>query len=126
MLSTERSRRKVTGGFYKKAKKKKSANLASIPSFTKVSDKTKVRFKRMRGGQIKPTLLISNKINVFDPSTKKSQVTEIISVIESPSNRNFIRRNIITKGAVVNTKLGKVKVTSRPGQEGAINGLLIH
>ena len=77
------------------------------------------------GGHAKNTLISANKINILDPKTKKAQVTEILTVVESPANRNFIRRNIITKGSVVNTKAGKVKVTSRPGQDGMINGILV-
>ena len=57
--------------------------------------------------------------------TKKIQKTEVLTVVDSPANRNFIRRNIITKGSILETKLGKVKVTSRPGQEGMLNGVLI-
>ena len=48
-----------------------------------------------------------------------------MNVIENPSNPHLVRRNILTKGAVVETKLGKAKVTSRPGQEGTLNGVLI-
>ncbi|MDO5821049.1 MAG: 30S ribosomal protein S8e, partial [Methanobrevibacter sp.] len=33
--------------------------------------------------------------------------------------------NIITKGAIVETEIGNAKVTSRPGQDGIINGVLL-
>ena len=125
MLSKERSRRKVTGGFYKKSRKKKSANLSALPTFTKVGKVNQLIVKRSKGGYSKPTMFIANKINVVDPKTKKFSLTDIVTVVESPANRNFIRRNIITKGSIVNTKLGKVKVTSRPGQEGFVNGIFI-
>ena len=61
----------------------------------------------------------------MNPKTKKSQKAELKTVVESPANRNFVRRNIITKGSVVETSLGKVKITSRPGQEGTLNGVLV-
>lgn len=125
MLSQERSRRKVSGGLYRASRKKKQFNLSSIPTFTKVGSANDIRTKRNLGGSLKQTLFTANKINVLNPKTKKAQVTEIVSVVESPSNRNFIRRSIITKGSIVDTKLGKVKVTSRPGQEGSINGILV-
>ncbi|MHA1475907.1 MAG: 30S ribosomal protein S8e, partial [Promethearchaeota archaeon] len=38
---------------------------------------------------------------------------------------DYNRRNILTKGAIVKTKLGLVKITSRPGQTGQINGKLL-
>ena len=52
-------------------------------------------------------------------------ITDIVNVVENPANPHLVRRNIITKGCVVETKLGKAKVTSRPGQEGSVNGVLI-
>ena len=48
-----------------------------------------------------------------------------MTVVENTANTHFVRRNIITKGAVVDTSLGRVKVTSRPGQHGMINGVLV-
>ena len=41
------------------------------------------------------------------------------------ADKNLETRNIMNKGAVVQTNLGKVKITSRPGQNGAIAGVLI-
>ena len=120
----EHSKRKVSGGRYVPARKKILANMGSMPAFTKLGE-TKVKIKRKLGGTLKSSIFSANKINVLNPKTKKSQVTEIVSVIENPSNRNFVRRSIITKGAILETKLGKVKVTSRPGQEGTFNGILI-
>ena len=120
----KRSKRKVTGGRYRAFSKKKLANVGSIPTLTKVG-KRKAKPRAERGSAIKHILLSIDKINVMNPKTKKSQVTEITTVVESPANRHFIRRNIITKGTILETKLGKVKVTSRPGQEGTLNGVLI-
>ena len=51
--------------------------------------------------------------------------TEIISVVENPANIHYVRRNIMTKGAIIETELGKAKITSRPGQTGTINAILI-
>ncbi|PIN87382.1 30S ribosomal protein S8e, partial [Candidatus Woesearchaeota archaeon CG10_big_fil_rev_8_21_14_0_10_32_24] len=55
----------------------------------------------------------------------KTQKTVIVTVVENPSNPHLVRRNILTKGAVVETKMGKARITSRPGQEGTLNGVLI-
>lgn len=118
------SKRKITGGRYRASGKKVLSLMGSMPTHTKVGTK-KIKLRREKGGLFKQTLLTSDKINVMNPKTKKAQTTEILTVIESPSNRHFIRRNIITKGTILETKLGKVKVTSRPGQEGTLNGVLI-
>lgn len=120
----ERSKRKITGGRYKMYRKKRLANTGSMPTLTKVGDK-RLKIKRARAGLLKQTLLSINKVNVLNSKTKKSQISEIVKVIDSPANRNFVRRNIITKGTILETKIGKVKVTSRPGQEGTLNAVLI-
>ena len=49
----------------------------------------------------------------------------MVTVLDSPADANFVRRNILTKGAVVDTDKGKVRVTSRPGKDGVINGVLV-
>ena len=94
--------------------------MGSMPALTKVGERRVKNKKRS-----KQVLLSVNQINVFIPKTKKVQKADIVTVVESPANRNFIRRNIITKGSILDTKLGKVKVTSRPGQEGTLSGILI-
>jgi len=61
----------------------------------------------------------------MNPKTKKASVTDLKTILESPANRHFVRRNIITKGAVIETPNGKAKVTNRPSQEGFVNAVLI-
>jgi len=46
-------------------------------------------------------------------------------VVESPSNVNYIRRNIMTKGSLIKTEKGVARITSRPGQEGSLNAVLL-
>lgn len=91
---------------------------------TKLSDQRKARVKRTLGGHHKTSLISAKEINVADKKGK-TIMTDILNVIENPANPNLVRRNIMTKGTVVETKLGKVKVTSRPGQEGSVNGVLL-
>ena len=84
----------------------------------------RLRKIRTRGGNEKLRLATANKINVTD-ANGKTQVVDILGVIENTANPNYVRRNIITKGAIVETPEGNAKVTSRPGQDGVINGILI-
>lgn len=123
MLTNKRAKRKVTGGRYKHVLKKE-VNKASLATHTKLEER-KVKISRSRSGEKKLRLLSENKVNVFDSKSKKSNVVKITNVVETPSNRHLVRRNIITKGAIVETEIGKVKITSRPGQEGTLNGILI-
>ena len=61
----------------------------------------------------------------MDRRTKKTVKSKILSVLENPANPNYVRRNIITKGAIIDTDIGTARVTSRPGQHGMINAILI-
>jgi len=63
--------------------------------------------------------------NVYDPKQKKVLKTNVLTVKANPSNPNYVQRNIINKSAIVGTDLGDVLITSRPGQDGALNGVLI-
>lgn len=82
----------------------------------------KVRPKRVRGGAYKQIILSSDTANVAVRSEYKK--AKILTVSANPADNQFVRRNIITKGAIIDTDLGKARVTSRPGQNGIINAIL--
>jgi small subunit ribosomal protein S8e len=84
-----------------------------------------IKKNRIRGNKYKFSAKTINTAHVIDPETNKTEKTEIKSVVDNPANINYIRRNIITKGAVIETPLGHAKVTSRPGQVGMVNAVLI-
>jgi small subunit ribosomal protein S8e len=119
-----KSVRKLTGARTKSNRNKRKMEFGRDPAETKIGDR-KIKKIRTKGGQEKIRLTNDQKINVVDPNNNKVQVADILSVVENQANTHFVRRNIITKGAVVDTSLGKVKVTSRPGQHGIINGIII-
>ncbi len=118
------SLRKPSGGRAKLSKNKRKSELGKSAAETKISER-KVKNIRTKGGNKKIRLTNDNKINVVNPGTNKVEVAEILSVIENSANTHFVRRNIITKGAIIETSAGKVRVTSRPGQHGVINGVLV-
>ncbi len=118
-----RSKTTNTGSRYKDARKQKSRELGNQPTLTKVSA-TKVATRRVIGGNEKSRMLSVDVANVFDTKTNKHVKAKILSVTENPANRNFTRRNIITKGTILETEKGTAIVTSRPGQEGSINAVL--
>ena len=78
-----------------------------------------------RGNQRKDSAKTINIAYVVDQEAKKTNKTEIKSVLDNPANINYIRRNIINKGAIIETGLGKAQVTSRPGQTGVVNAVLL-
>jgi small subunit ribosomal protein S8e len=116
--------RKPSGGRIRFPRKKRRYELGREPVYTHVAPLRK-KVVRVRGGNKKIKLLRADEINVYNPKTGKSEKAKIVSVIENPANPHFAHRNIITKGAIVETSLGKVKVTSRPGQHGVLNGVLL-
>ena len=122
-ISQARSKRKVSGGLYKSHRKKRSYELGNLPTLTKLKE-TKAKKVRILGGKYKYRLLNTDMINVYDKKTKKYSKVKIKTVVETPANRHFVRRGIITKGTIVDTELGKAKVTNRPGQEKILNGIL--
>lgn len=123
-ISQHRSRRKVSGGLYKDFRKKRLSDLGRDPTMTKIG-KTKVRNIRARSAIIKKAILTTDIVNVLDPKTNKCKKVKIKTVIDNPANRHFIRRNILTKGTTIETEIGKAKITSRPGQHGVLNAVLI-
>ncbi len=120
----DRSQRKPTGGMNKSSRTKKLHMLGDVPSLT-VIDQKRVRVKKTKGGSEKRSLLAGDTANVYNPKTKKFSKAKIKMVKESASNRNYVRRNIMTKGTVIDTDKGLAKITNRPGQEGSISAVLV-
>jgi small subunit ribosomal protein S8e len=124
VVSQYKSNQRETGAKYKPLRKKRKCDMGRTPTFTKL-DEMKVKTLRVLGGNHKARVTNADKVNVFDKKEKKCRVVKIKTVLENPANRNFIRRNIITKGTIVDTELGKARITSRPGQSGTLNAVLI-
>ena len=124
VLTSHRSKRKSTGRKYRSYRSKRIFEIRSAAALTKVGER-RVKVRRAVGGLIKRFLLADNQINVYDAKSKKYSKVEVKAVVENTANRHFVRRNILTKGAVVSTDLGNVKITSRPGQEAVLNGILV-
>jgi small subunit ribosomal protein S8e len=111
-----------TGGRRKKIKDKKLSHIGGTFVSTKVADKD-VRIKRRtRGGNSTLNLKKAVSVNVV---TKEGMKKAKISKVLESHNREYVRRGIITRGAVLETDVGKVKVTNRVGQDGIINGVLV-
>ncbi len=121
-----RDKKKPSGGkrsWYYKVKRKYAYGRYFIPTVLSGSD---VRVKiRVRGGNEKVRLRKVSTAIVSDPETGKSQKARILRVLETPANREYSRRNIIVKGTVIETSVGKAVVTSRPGQNGIVNAVLL-
>jgi len=122
----EPSRKKVsagTGGRKRKFRDKKLAHMGGGFTATKVNAEEDRYVKRGRGGTTKVKARRAGFVNVLMDG-KKTKKAKILSVVES-HNPQYARQNIITKGAVLNTEVGKVRVTNRVGQDGVVNGILV-
>ncbi|MCD6107955.1 MAG: 30S ribosomal protein S8e [Thermoplasmata archaeon] len=119
-----RSERSKTGRKIREARGRRKFEIGREALLTTIGP---IRTKkiRTRGGHQKTILLSTNIANVLDPKTGKTTKAEIKTVLENKANPHYVRRNIITKGAIIETTAGKAKVTSRPGQEGVVNAVLI-
>ncbi len=125
VLDQHRSNRKPSGGRFKSSNKKRKEALGRSPTLTKIDVKPAKRSVRTRGGGQKIRVLRTNVANLFDPKTKKYVQAKVIQVVESQGNRHYVRANIMTKGTIIKTDKGNAKVTSRPGQDGVLNAILI-
>ncbi len=123
MRSQWRSKRKPSGGRYHKPyRKKRKFELARFAANTTLG-KLKLKQIRTRSGHIKNRLLSADYANVS--SSGKISKVKIKNVLDNPANKFLARRNVITKGSIIDTELGKARVTSRPGQHGMVNAVLV-
>jgi len=121
------SKRKPSGGKNNSiyASKKKANQRGSDPTLTAIGEESK-KIDKCFGKTKKIRLKKTKKAFVSDPKTNKTFEAIIESVKENKANRLFVRRNILTKGAIIKLKDGRYAViTSRPGQTGIVQAKLI-
>lgn len=114
--------RKISGGKYKRRAKKKLAHGSGHPREVALRER-KSKQMRVHGGNMKVVLLTEDHANVT--AKGKVQRAEIKNVVETPQNVFLSRQNRLSKGAIIETSLGKAKITNRPSQEGCVNAVLI-
>jgi len=117
-------KRKETGGKRRPYRARKAYEADDYAFETAVGETVRSA-KRTRGGSWNFGLRYANKANVYDPATKKTVTTEIVRMTANPANREYERRGVITRGATIETKLGKARVTSKPSDDGVVNGVLV-
>ena len=117
-----RSTRKRTGGRLRPMNKRKKHQIGRQPTETQVGEQ---KFKTVdsRGNTRKIRAIAADSASVS--AGGEVVRSEIHDVVENAANPNYVRRNIITKGAVIETDEGRARVTSRPGQDGQVNAVLL-
>jgi small subunit ribosomal protein S8e len=113
------SRRTKSGARLKKHHEKRKAELGR-PEAQTIIGEPRVKKIRTRGGNHKYRAYRLDYCNLSDPNTKQSEKVRILDVESNPSNKEYTRRKVMTKGALIRTEKGYAIITNRPGQEGFI------
>jgi small subunit ribosomal protein S8e len=117
-----KSGRKTSGGKYKKPKKKKLTGRQKQARIVKIGER-KTKIINGRGNTKKLVSLLDNVANII--TKNKTKKATIKNVLETPSNVFLARQNILIKGAIIETELGKAIITNRPSQEGNVQAKII-
>ncbi len=80
--------------------------------------------RKVRGKNFKTSLKTTDFVNL-STSEGKVKKTKIVKVLRNPASSDYERRGVISKGAILETEDGQCKIVSRPGQDGAVNAILI-
>ena len=116
--------RKLTGGKLILARGKRKLEIGREQSDTTIGE-VRIKKVQVRGGREKVRMLRGNMVAVADPVTGMSKMVKIETAKENRANLHYMRRNILTKGAVIKTEIGDARITNRPGQDGIINAVLL-
>jgi len=119
-----RKGRKFSGGKYHRARKRKLREMPGKPRPVKLGTE-KIKTLPGRSGILKTFTLSTDKAFVLDKKTGKIKSAKIKSVLETPANKFLARSNLMMKGSIIDTELGKARITNRPGQTGDVHAVLI-
>ncbi len=117
-------KRKLTGGRKRAYRVKRNYEKGAFPAET-ILGETKRRSVRGQGGNMKVKMLSAKFASVTNLKSGKTEKTEILRVVKNAANVDYNRRGVITKGAEIETSIGLARVTSRPGNDGVINAVLL-
>jgi small subunit ribosomal protein S8e len=116
--------RKLTGGRKVPLRGRRKFEIDRYPNEAVVGNNQLV-VRRTRGNNNKVAFKTAEFANIIDRENKKVTKSKIIRVTKNPANRDYERRGVISKGAMIETENGTAKVISRPGQDGVVNAILV-
>ena len=119
-----RSRRKPSGGRYRPQRKKRRFEIGREQQYASIGTQ-RLKLYRTKGANQKVRMLAAEFANVTDPASGQTKKVKIVTVKDNPSDPHFVTRNIVTRSAIIQTELGMAKVTSKPGQHGVVNAVLV-
>jgi len=124
MLWQGESIRKVTGGRRRPAQGKRRFEIGLAPADTHIGE-DRSKLVRTTGGNTKIRSMRAQFANVTNLANGETRKVKIETVEENGANPNYVRRNLLTKGAIIRTEIGRARIMSRPGQDGIINAVLL-
>jgi len=117
-------KRKASGGRRRASRGRRAYEQDGYAVETSLGEDLRV-MKRIRGGRVKVALRRIQYATVVDLTAGKASKVKILRVVKNPASRDYERRRVITKGALIETEQGLAKVVSRPGQDGVVNAILV-
>jgi len=114
---------KLTGGRRIPLRTRRKYEIDRYPNEA-LSGKQVTVTRKVRGKNQKTALKTIDFVNLAIPNSKVKK-TKIVRVLENPTNNDYQRRGVITKGAILETEDGKCRVVSKPGQHGTVNAILV-
>ncbi|MFX0106770.1 MAG: 30S ribosomal protein S8e [Candidatus Hodarchaeota archaeon] len=119
-----KSGRTSTGARKKRFKSKRKYELGRTPTETVMGDAKRKKIDSRSLHKKNPALRVT-MVNVTDPAKNETTRVELQDVEENKANMDYQRRKVITRGTIIKTSKGRARVTSRPGQDGILNAVLI-
>ena len=113
---------KITGGRRHPLRTRRKYEIDRFPNEPTIGEEVTVT-RKVRGKNLKTSIKTIDFVNLAINSEVKK--VKIIRVLENATNNDYQRRGVISKGAVLETKEGKCRVVSRPGQHGVVNAILV-
>ena len=114
---------KLTGGRRHPLRTRRKYEIDRYPNEALLGAQVTVT-RKVRGKKNKTALKTIDFVNLAtgDGNVKKVKISK---VLENPTNKDYQRRGVITKGAILETADGKCRVVSKLGQVGVANAVLI-
>ncbi len=119
-----KSNKKPTGGRLVASQGKRKFEIGREKQFTRLGEQSLKQY-RGAGGSVKVGMLSAQFANVVDKKTGTVKKVKILTVKSNPADPNYVQRNIMNKGTTIATEIGDAVITSRPGQDGAVNAVLL-
>jgi small subunit ribosomal protein S8e len=116
--------RKLTGGRKVAMRGRRKFEIDRYPNEAVVGP-SQVVARRIRGNNNKVAFKSAEFANVIDQENKRVIKSKILRVTKNPANRDYERRGVVSKGAIIESESGTARVVSRPGQDGVVNAILI-